>query len=116
MGAGGGQQQGQPIRRRLLHRHGADDAVGARAVVHHHRLAGAGLDVLADQPGGDVARAARGEGHDDAQRPLLRLRDGGQQERAQGAAGEHGAGPGRCPLPGSIGRSTAPFNPRGFAG
>jgi hypothetical protein len=52
-----------------LHRHGADDAVGAGTVVDHDRLFCLFLDLLADQARRNVAGPARSERHDDLDRP-----------------------------------------------
>ena len=85
MGAGGDQQHRVAVGLGDLHRHGADDAVGAGAVVDHDRLFGFLLDLLADQARGDVARPARSERHDDLDRPgriLGGADDGGHQRRS----------------------------------
>src|SRR5689334_24040326 len=57
----------------VLHRLGADDAVGARLGLDHDRLAGGLLDMLADEARGDVARAAGRERHGHADRKSTRL-------------------------------------------
>jgi hypothetical protein len=71
----------RPAARDGLH---ADDAAGARAVVHHHGLAEPVPHDAADQPGDGVARPARGEGHDHPHRLV------GEVLRARGP--EAGAG------------------------
>jgi hypothetical protein len=68
VGRGGGQHQGVTVGWCCLDRQHADDAIGARLVLDDERLAGLVLDVLADQAGGDVARAAGRERHDDSDR------------------------------------------------
>ena len=89
VGRGGGQHQGVAVGRRGFHRQHADDAVGARLVLDHEGLAGLVLDVLADQAGGDVARAARREGHDDADR-LAGIAIGGLGPNLRGKGRQRG--------------------------
>ena len=62
MGAGGDQQHRVAVRLGDLHRHGADDAIGAGAVINDDRLSGFLLDLLADQARGDVAGPSRPNG------------------------------------------------------
>ena len=53
---------------------GGDVAAGAGLVLDHHRLAPHLLQPVADQPRGDVGRAARRERHHDAHVPLRPVR------------------------------------------
>ena len=74
MRRGGDQQHRVAVGLGGLHRHRADDAVGARTVVDDDSLFGLFLDLLADQARRDVTRAARPERHDDLDRPRRILR------------------------------------------
>ena len=65
-----------------------DDGVGAGPVLDHHGLAPVLAHLLPDEARDDVRRPARGERHDQANRPagearggLLRERRGGCRER-----------------------------------
>src|SRR5256885_1763525 len=85
MRAGRDQQHRVAVRLGGLHRHRADDAVGAGAVVDDDRLPGFLLDLLADQARRDVARPSRPKRHDDLDRPgriLGRVDKGRRQRRA----------------------------------
>jgi len=67
----------------------ADEAVGARPVVHDDRLAERLLEIVRDLARQHVGRAARRKGDDEADRPLrvvLRTRDG----RGNGEGGADG--------------------------
>ncbi len=65
-----GHQQGAAVRCGLGHGMGADVAAGARPVLHHHGLAQALLQLLAQAPRQQVRAAARRKGHDDGDGPL----------------------------------------------
>jgi hypothetical protein len=74
-----------------------DDAVAARTVLDHDRLAPAFLQPLLDQPRADVGAGAGAERDDEADRPLrpgLRLR----VRREPDQASEQGCGDGRDPV------------------
>src|SRR5882757_1333866 len=74
MRRGGDQQHCVAVGLGGLHRHRADDAIGARTVVDDDSLPGLLLDLLADRARGDVTRTARPERHDDLDRPRGILR------------------------------------------
>ena len=61
-----GHEQGVAVGRGLGRRLRADDGVGAWPVLDHHRLSPVLAHLLADDARHDVARAAGGKGHDDA--------------------------------------------------
>ena len=70
MGHRRGGKQGQPVRAGARDHLAGEDAVGAPAIVHHHRLAPAPRQALAHGPHGDVHRAPRRERGDD-RHPVL---------------------------------------------
>ena len=64
--AGAARHQRVAIGRRLRHHFGADDAVGARPVVHHHRLAECLAQFLSNRTRQNIRGTARGLRHDEA--------------------------------------------------
>ena len=83
-------QQRVAVRLRLQHGAGADGRSSAGAVLRHHRLAERGAHPGRHQPGGDVGRAAGGEGDDQGYGVVGEavLRQGGPGQ--QGGGGEQG--------------------------
>ena len=86
------------VRRRRGDHAGRDAAVAARAILHHHGLADAVLQLLRQQARGRVRHAARRIGHDelDGLAGILRLaarRPRGRQEPAT-KSGQHGSAQG----------------------
>jgi hypothetical protein len=97
-GEGGirGHEDGVAVGRALRHGVGGDDGIGARLVLHQHRLAPGLRQPLGDLARHDVDAPARGIGDDDAHRlggPGLRVRGGGEtgEQGEQQADGFHGA-------------------------
>ena len=97
----GRDQDGVAVGRALGRRFGADVAVGAGAVLHHHLLAERARQIFGDQPRRDVGRTAGGKRNDHADRfvrPVLGLNrqrsDGGKRrQRRQSSNDPHHALP-----------------------
>jgi hypothetical protein len=75
------------------HHVGGDVAAGAGLVLDHHRLAPHLLQAVADQPRGDVSRAARRKRHHDAHRSLRPFGAGGALGGMGGACNCSGGEP-----------------------
>jgi hypothetical protein len=88
------EHQGVAVGRRLHDVEPADAAAGAGLVVDDDRLAELLGELLADDAGDDVARPARGEGDDDADRLLGVRGERGPGERGGGARRRRCAGAG----------------------
>ena len=87
MCAGGGQQQGVTIGRRLGREVGAQRTAGAGLVVHHHRLAQPFAEFLREAAGKQVGGPTGREGHNEADRlGRVGLRMGHAGQRAGGQA------------------------------
>ena len=91
-------QQRVAVGRRFRDGLGADDAVGARPILHHEGLPGLGGELLADDASDHVRRAAGGERHDHAHRlARIRLRDRAGAQRPQCPGQDDNAAP--APIP-----------------